>query len=330
MNQKIDAAVKNLSQIYDSFEQMNKQALGTIGQGPTMSGILGQVFGNINDTLRQFGTQIPIPFQILRKDMNQQMSYFRRWRRDLDKLTQRLGPKGFQLVQELEQLGPTQGISIAEGLLGTNPKNLRKYLSDYKTINDEVKTASKKDMQKQLNDWMRHGKDIAWAIINGLKESEALMADGFKRYVTDNFGSILKTEFDKEVAAAMANAVQDLNAAAAAKAAQDAATAKAVKAAQTAGKTTTKKAPVIGLTMAQAIAAVRSGHQPFRDPWMQQGYIQGIGAPSGTRDARFAQSRTIQNVYHGDNITVQAGTPQEFAAFVHRRDFQRRTRGNRR
>lgn len=322
MNQKIESAVKNLAQIYDTFEQMNKQALGNIAQGPTMQGILGSVFGNINDTLRQFGVQIPVPFQILRKDLDQQMTYFRRWRSDLDKLTKKAGPKGFKMVQELQAMGPEKGISIVEGLLGTNPTNVKKYVSDYNSIQDEVKAAAKTDMDKQLGDWMKHGKDIAWAIINGLSESEALLSAGFKKYVTTNFGSILQKEFSAEVALAMSNAVADLNAqdAAAAATAADAA------ANSPAGKKVGKgKSPIRGMSIAAATAAVRAGHQPFREPWMNQGIIQGISAPPGTRDSHMRHV----SVYHGDNITIHGSSPDAAERFMRRRDFVRRHRGSR-
>ena len=61
MNNKINTLVDKLASIYDDMIQKNKEALGSVGQGPVMQGILGNIFSGLNDTLRQFGVQIPVP-----------------------------------------------------------------------------------------------------------------------------------------------------------------------------------------------------------------------------------------------------------------------------
>ena len=88
------------------------------------------------------------------------MKYFHRWRKDLDKLTKRVGPKGFELVKEVQAMGPEKGISFIEGLLGASPAQLKRYATDVRGANDAVKVAAKVDMNAQLNEWRKHGKNI--------------------------------------------------------------------------------------------------------------------------------------------------------------------------
>ena len=77
MQSTIKTATTNLINMYQQLQQQNESALGGLFQGPTMSGILGNVFKNINDNLRQFGVQIPIPFNILKQDLDQSIKYFK-------------------------------------------------------------------------------------------------------------------------------------------------------------------------------------------------------------------------------------------------------------
>lgn len=333
MNQKIKTAVDKLASIYDNFEQMNKQALGSIAQGPTMQGILGNIFGGINDTLRQFGVQIPIPFQILRQDLDQQMKYFKRWRKDLDKLTKRGVP--IKLVQELQQMGPEKGISIAEGLLGTSPSKLNKYVKDYNTINKAVSTAAQTDMKAQLTEWEKHGKNIAWAIINGLSESAALLGRKFKTYVTDNFGQILRTEFATEVATAMKNAMEDIKAQAAADAAATAAATagvRGVRGVRGVAPGVNRKWPG-ALSEAQARAALLTSKQPFRGGWSQipPVYDPFLGTGQAGRPTRPSlPARTLQSVHYHDHTTINGPMDKQMEGWIKKRDFQRRTRGQHR
>lgn len=212
MQQKIGSAVDNLAQIYDRLEQENEQALGSLFQGPTMQGIFGDVFRQINDQLRQFGIQIPVPFDLLQRDMDQQLTYFRRWRSDLDKLMSRGAP--LEMINQIRALGP-EAIPLIEGLLGANPKQFKKYVKDFKTGQKLIKQAAKADMDAQLKDWERHGKNIAWQIISGLASdpAQAKLKAGFRQYVVGTFGDILRTQMSKEVQAAMVQAAKEATAA---------------------------------------------------------------------------------------------------------------------
>jgi len=211
MNQKVQTAADNLSNIYDNFRQVNAAGLGSIFGGPTMTGILGNVFSGINDMLRQFGVQIPVPFELLQQDMDQQLMYFKRWRGGLDKLMKRGVP--LEMIQQIQQLGPS-AIPMIEGLLGASPKQFKNYVKDFKSAQKLLDTAAKKDMDRQLADWQKHGEDIAFQLVMGLASSpaQAKLKAGYKTWVMDTFGNVLRTEMATEVAAAMADAAAQIQA----------------------------------------------------------------------------------------------------------------------
>lgn len=212
MVSKIDAAVDNLMGIYNKFRQMNEQALGGLFQGPVMQGIFGNVFSEINNTLRQFGIQIPIPFEILRQDLDMSITYFKRWNTALSNLTKRGAPLEF--VNAIRAMGPEAGLPIAEGLLAGGKQGFKDLIAQWKKGQKLLDKATKDQMDAQLEDWRKHGKDIAWAIINGIIDSpqQQALKDNFRVWVTDTFGSVLKDQMNQEVAEAMADAAAQIQA----------------------------------------------------------------------------------------------------------------------
>jgi len=207
MKRNIEQAVDGIARIYDRFEQINKQAMGSIFGGPTMEGIFGNIFSGINDLLRQFGVQIPVPFDILQRDMDQQLTYFKRWRQGINKLLKRGIP--LELVQEIEELGPN-AIPMIEGLLGADKESLRGYVQSWKQGQKMIQQAAKRDMNRQLQDYLKHGKDIALQIINGLEASQVKLREGFEQYVVKTFGDVFKAEMKKMIEEGTKEAAKDL------------------------------------------------------------------------------------------------------------------------
>lgn len=349
MNQKIETAVNNLAGIYDKFEQINKSAFSFF-QGPTMQGMLGNLFSGLNDMLRQFGVQIPVPFAILRQDLDQQMAYFKRWRQGLNKLLAR--GASVEFVQEIQQMGPN-AIPLIEGLLGASPKQFKKYVGDTKKIGTLVSKAAKQDMDKQLADWLKHGKNIAHQLVMGLSSTvaQAEMRAGFKTYVVNTFGSVLKQEMATEVAEAMKDAAAQIKAAkvtaptltphqkdAAVRAAKDAAA---------------FKKPINKLTMAETRRQIALGRQ--RIDKLQEGGVtkgetprmrkevarlnrliahqeelkkSGRKPPRGhvlSETAGEARSLTINE---GDKVTIHAdgANPHKVSQALNKRKFQKRNK----
>jgi len=209
-NRKIDSALDNLGQIYDGFRQENERAFGGFGQGPVMQGFLGGIFTGLNDLLRQFGVQIPIPFAIIRKDFDQQMEYFDRWNKDLAELAQRGAP--YTLIESIRAMGPETGMAIAEGILQAPKKGFKQLQADWKKREKDIDKITKSQLDSQLKYWKTFGTDAAWQMVNGLATSPAWakLRPTFRTHIVQAFGGILQAEFKAEVAAAMEQAVQDI------------------------------------------------------------------------------------------------------------------------
>jgi len=270
MNQQIDSSVKNLESIYENLRQVNEQGMGSIFAGPTMSGFMGNIFSTINDQLRQFGVQVAVPFSILKQDQDQQLTYFKRWRGGLDKLLKRKVP--LDMVNQIAALGPT-AIPMIEGLLGASKPQLDGYIKDFKNAQALIKKATDADMQRKLKDWEKHGKKIAFMLVSGLASTvaQAEMRAGFKKYVTDTFGDVLKKQMAAEVAAAMKLSMDALNAAAAATKLTPEQQAAANRAAQRTKDATNAKKPINQLTLGQVNRQIALGQERIRR--MQKGGI---------------------------------------------------------
>lgn len=207
MQATIKTATTNLVNMYEQMQSQNEAALGGLFQGPTMSGILGNVFKNINDNLRQFGVQIRVPFSILRQDLEQSVTYFKRWRNDIAQLTKRGVP--YEMVSQLQAMG-TEGIPIIEGLLAAPKGQFRAIVKTYKQGQALTDKATKEDMARKLKYWESFGQDAAWKTIMGIVNNpkNAKIATMYENYVKNTYGSILKKTFQDDVATYMANAIQ--------------------------------------------------------------------------------------------------------------------------
>lgn len=209
----IKAATDNLMGVYDQMRQQNEQALGGIFQGPTMSGILGGIFSGLNDQLRQFGVQIPIPFAILKKDMDQSLAYAKRWFRDIGKLRKAGVPE--DVITQIEALGPQAGIPIVEGMLQNGKKGAKKLGDEWhKALGPSgiVTKQTQKDMNATLAWWKTFGEKTAWQMAQGIINNpyDAQIRKNFQSYIKTTFGDILAKQAKLDAAAYMKNFTQDL------------------------------------------------------------------------------------------------------------------------
>jgi hypothetical protein len=206
MQQTIKTATTNLINQYETLQTANQSALGGLFQGPTMGGILGNVFKSINDNLRQFGVQIQVPFNILKQDLDQSVMYFKRWRQDITQLIKRGVP--YEMVSQLQAMGP-EGIPIIEGLLAAPKGQFRAIVKTYKQGQALTDKATKEDMNRKLKYWESFGKDAAWATIMGIisNPKNVKIQKMYEDYVKNTYGSILKKTFQDDVAEYMANAL---------------------------------------------------------------------------------------------------------------------------
>lgn len=212
MENTIKTAANNLMQTYEQLQQANRDALGGLFQGPTMQGIMGNIFSSLNDNLRQFGVQIPVPFAILRQDLEQSVTYFKRWRTAINNLVKRGLPH--EMVSEIMAMGPAQGLSIAEGLLQAPKGAFKSIIATYRKGQALTDKATKEDMARKLKFWESFGKDAAFATIMGIINNprNAQIQKMYEDYVRDTYGSILQKTFQEDVAEYMANAIANAKA----------------------------------------------------------------------------------------------------------------------
>lgn len=205
-NDTIKTAVDNMVNLYDQMRQANEQVLGSFAQGPTMKGILGSIFSDLNDMLRQFGVQIPVPFAIIKKDFDQQLTYFKRWRADVAKLV-KMGATP-ELIQQIQDAG---GIPVAEGII--NSPGGRKLIKSWTGVfkkGGPIEKATHVDMTNTLKYWNTFGKKAAYNMIMGITSNihdDPKIQERFRKYVKTNFGDILHDQLMKDFHAAFKDAM---------------------------------------------------------------------------------------------------------------------------
>lgn len=239
MQGKIDESVKQLGQTYDEFINKNKELMGSLGQGPALSGFLGDIFKGINDTLMQFGESIPIPISLINKDLEMQMANFTKLREGYAALLKKGIPP--EVVKEIQAMG-VAGLPFVQGLVQASGPEFNKFVQNVKAKQKDIEKYSKIDFNNQLAEWKKYGSDIATSIIGGLSSeaAQATLELGFRAHVTDLFGATFK----KEMAAQIAEGMKTFKAAQAAeptKADKDKATADAAAAALRVAKARRKK-----------------------------------------------------------------------------------------
>lgn len=196
---KIEAAAGKLVEKYKELEQANKEAF-EIFTGPISRGPIVQVFNNINQMLTGLGREpIPIPVQFQIQDIQTQVSNFKRFTEDLSALRKRGLPA--ELISELQAKGPEEGLAIVSGLRQAGQGAINQYVKFWKEGQQLIKTTTDRQMQQTLKQWQSYGKDIAWAIVQGLSDekSQATLRKGYEKYITSTFKSVLAKELAGEI-----------------------------------------------------------------------------------------------------------------------------------
>lgn len=329
MQQKIDTMVDKLAQTYDKFREENKTAMGDLFQGPAISGFMGQIFQSINDTLSQFGQTVPVPIELLNRDLEMQIKNFAKLREGYAALLKRGVPQ--EVVQQIQQMGMS-GLPFIQGLLQASGPQFKRWVKNVKQSQKDIKAATKIDFNNQLKQWRKYGSDIADEIINGLSADAAQekLKGGFKTYVMDLFGSTFKKEMSAEVAKAMKDFKESRDASKTAKTA-------AQKAAEAARKGL--KNPGKGLLPDQKTqtTASRAGGRVGRNArtGISHSTLPGSGVAVGVDVAeshkiglpRSTGPRVIVN-NNGDRVTVHADGvhPKKVKQAFNKKSFENRNR----
>jgi TP901 family phage tail tape measure protein len=182
-NQTVNA----LKSMYMQMEQVNQEAFGQLFKGPWLT---SETF----DLAKEWGIMPGINDLII--DLKEQNALFARWRSSLDKLIGKGLPKGF--IDELQKMGPEEGQSIIDAILGANPKKVNQLISEWKKKNNQIKTATKMDFKSEIQAFQKAGGDMGDAMIEGFEAAGVGL--WFDDWVTKTFPNIINAAVDQAVA----------------------------------------------------------------------------------------------------------------------------------
>lgn len=316
MQEEIQQTVDKLGQTYDQFLDQNKQAFGELFQGPALSGFLGDIFRGINDTLMQFGQSVPVPIQLINKDLEMQIANFDKLREGYAALLKRGIPQ--EVVQEIQKMG-IAGLPFVQGLVNASGPEFNRFVKNVKTKQKELEKYTKIDFTNQLNQWKKYGSDIATKMIDGLS-SEAAQAElkmGFDKYVMQLFGKTLTENMNKTIQAGLAALDETKTAGDKATKGQDKISKQAVAAAKRAREAARDKTTDKAAANADKAAARRTAPQVT---------LPSIAAVSGG----FVPGRAsgITTIHTGDQVTIHADGvhPKRVSQVINKNSFERRNR----
>lgn len=192
--QTLKQATDALRQMYDSAVQQNEQAMGEIFNGPWVTSAVVQN--------RLAWSQKLTPHDLM-KDMRMQVHAFERWQSSLGSLRGKL-PAG--LVDQLQKAGA--GKDQQERLNALNrmtPGMLRQYGSMWQRGQNDIHNASMRDLKRQLNQYHRHGKNIAQAIINGIQSENPALERVFRGMIENMMPGITGSPHRRRHAAVVAH-----------------------------------------------------------------------------------------------------------------------------
>jgi hypothetical protein len=168
--------LQNLQSQYQTFYQQNQNAFGQLFQGPFMQSNMMQ---------SRIGAGEGFSGRDIIRDLRSQLSAFRSWRRDLDKLQAKGLPQN--LIDQIASLGPEQAKKQVEALNRLTPGQLREYGRLWKTGQQDIHKATLRDLNNQLASWRRHGRRIALAIAAGLRDENTALEVSLRRMIERAF-----------------------------------------------------------------------------------------------------------------------------------------------
>lgn len=169
-------AVDNLRQQYDQFLQSNQQAFGQLFQGPFIQSPVVQnrlEWGQVLNT------------GDLTRDLRSQVKQFETWRRSIDRLRNRGLPPG--LIAQIQELGPAAQKQI-DLLLRMTPRQLRAYSALWQRGQRDIQRATMEDLRQHLNQYRKFGRQVALAIIAGLRDEHGGLRKALVAMINEIYG----------------------------------------------------------------------------------------------------------------------------------------------
>jgi TP901 family phage tail tape measure protein len=169
------SVTSNLMQISQAAFQQYQSDLGTIFQGPWMT-------GSIMGRRQQFGFSAR-PEDLL-TDMRMSVQHAEKFQGSLERLRKRGAPD--ELVSQIRQLGPEAQKQL-DTLLQQKPEVFAKYVKWFKRGQHDAQVAAQRDLQAELKKWRAHGRAVALAIAAGLRDENVALQMSLSKMVARMF-----------------------------------------------------------------------------------------------------------------------------------------------
>ena len=196
----VKSMVNNLMSTYRALEATNRQGTDLFG-GPISGGPVLGAFADINQTLMSLGIKpIKIPVEFILQDQQMQLSNFEDWRKGLDTLAKKLGPKYRGMVLELQKQGMASMPQVVS-MAAAKPAQLKQWKENWAKMQVMVEDATKIDMGTTLDYYNSFGKSAAYQFVNGMIQS------GAEVKLREQFASMITTSFAGELTKSMTDAV---------------------------------------------------------------------------------------------------------------------------
>lgn len=168
--------VQGAQQMYESLLQQNQQNFGTLFSGPFINSPAMQNYTQWGGKLT--GRQ-------LTKDLQSQVRQFREFNNLLTGLARRGAPQ--ELINQLRAMGPA-AIQQIRTLSRMSGPELRKYFNLFKQGQAEIHRATMQQLNQQLKDYLRYGRNIGRAMIAGLRQESPALTKAIERAVRNALG----------------------------------------------------------------------------------------------------------------------------------------------
>lgn len=190
-------SLTSIKQMYQDMLQQNQQAFGTLFQGPFITSAFEQ--NNLN-----WGQKLNMP--ALTKDLQSQKNQFDKWNGYLNTLAKRGLPRSF--IKQLREMGPgnpsdpNSPINNVKLLVNATPAQLKKYADLWAASQKDINATTRRQLQAQLKYYRTFGKNVALAIVRGLKSEDQALENALKQMLIQAFPSLAThhkkvTEHDK-------------------------------------------------------------------------------------------------------------------------------------
>jgi TP901 family phage tail tape measure protein len=169
--------LSGLQSMYNDFRQTEAGLFGTLFQGPLMTSPAQQ------DRL-QFGGRAS--GKDLLNDLKSQVRQFDTFHRLLDSLRSKGASN--ELIKQLTAGGATvESIRNIKALNSLDPKTLGQYFSEFNRGQKVINDATMRDLNNQLKIYRQHGRNIALAIIAGLRDENVAVTNTLTKMIKGMF-----------------------------------------------------------------------------------------------------------------------------------------------